>query len=150
MLADDAGGFVHQVERGFAYGGVGVGERAPAEPAQVDLRRDADGRQALRGERVLDLAEADAGSERVVEVDHGEVLDLPGQFDRVERGAGRAVSVGGVPVDVGGEVPEAGAEAGVFGHVGLLPSMGVRARATASRQAERGTAGSPGPGSKSS
>jgi hypothetical protein len=135
QLADDPGGLVHQVERRLAYARIGVGEGSPAEPAQVDLRRDADGRQALRGERVPHLAEADAGGERVVEIDHGQVLDLPGQLDGVERGAGRAVAVGGVPVDVGGEVPEAGAEAGV--HADQLLSWAVRARATASRQAVR-------------
>ena len=42
-LAGDADGFADELEGPRAYGGVRVGERAPAELAGVDLRRDADG-----------------------------------------------------------------------------------------------------------
>jgi len=110
-VADDPGRLMHQIESSLAYARVGVGETPPAEPAQIDLRRDADRLEAVRGEGVLDLAEPDAGGERVVEVDHGQVVDLAGQFDGVQHGARLAVAVRGVPVHIGGEVPDAGAEA---------------------------------------
>src|SRR5579859_6326274 len=57
-LSCDADGLADQVEGPRSYCGVGVGERAPAELAGVDLRGDADSSQAVALEGLGDLLRA--------------------------------------------------------------------------------------------
>ena len=108
-LSRHADGLADQVEGPRSDGGIGVGERAPAELAGIDLRGDADSSQAVALEGLGDLADRQAGRvERVGDVDDRQIADLAGQVDRLQRRDRRSVSVGRVAVDVLSEVPEAG------------------------------------------
>jgi hypothetical protein len=125
-LSRDADGFADEFKGPGADGGIGVSERAPAELASVDLRRDADGSQAIALEGLGDLAGPQAGRiEGVVDVDDGKIADLAGLLDRLQGGDGRSVSVGRVAVDVLSEVPEAGSVLRLGGHGSSIRSSAL-------------------------
>ena len=75
----------------------------------------------LRLQRLVDLLVGEvAAEERVVEVDDRQVSDLAGDVDRVEHAARIAVAVGGISIDIGGEMPDSCAELLCASHDVLL------------------------------
>src|SRR5690606_18585404 len=79
--------------------------------AGINLGGDADDPEPVAVEGLLDLGIGEIAAEkRVIEIDDRQVAHLSGQVDGLDDAARRAIAVGGIAVDIGGKVPDAGAE----------------------------------------
>ena len=70
--------------------GIGVGERAVAVLAHVDLGGHPDGLEPVLCQGLLDLLDGDSLGEGVGDVHHGQVADLARPGDLLERGTAGA------------------------------------------------------------
>ena len=108
---------VHAVERLRAHLRVRVGEGALAEATQVDLGGDARDEEAVGAQCVADLLHSDARREGVGHIDGSKLAHFCGPFDHLDGRDGGRIAIGGVAVDVAGEVPESCTERRILRHV---------------------------------
>ncbi len=133
--AHDLRGLVHELEGLRANARVRVGKRALAEAAKVDLGGDPGDKEVVGPQRIAHLVDGDAGREGIGNINGGQLTHLTGAFDHLQSADRWRVAVGGIAVDVAGEVPQAGTEGRVVGHAFSSGWVGVnRERATATRQ----------------